>query len=153
MEPQAVAQAPSVEPAISWDNISEAETRRRFIDLLLREAGWDVLEKEGDIKSGKACIEVEVEGMPNPQGKGYADYVLFGPKHTPLAVIEAKRTSIDPVAGEHQAELYADCLGKGSTVWDSLKERSRHSIVWKICNCSNVDKVVPTSLTYQSIKI
>ena len=112
VEPQAVAQAPSVEPAISWDNISEAETRRRFIDLLLREAGWDVLEKEGDIKSGKACIEVEVEGMPNPQGKGYADYVLFGPKHTPLAVIEAKRTSIDPVAGEHQAELYADCLEK-----------------------------------------
>lgn len=112
MEETTVSEAPSVKPAISWDNISEAETRRRFIDLMLREAGWEVLDEEGDIQPGKACIEVEVEGMPNAEGKGYADYVLFGPDRKPLAVIEAKRTSIDPVAGEHQADLYADCLEK-----------------------------------------
>ena len=28
----------------------------------------------------------------------------------PLAVIEAKRSSIDPMKGSHQAKLYADCL-------------------------------------------
>ena len=39
-----VKAAPKVKPAISWDGISEAETRRRFIDLMLREAGWGVLD-------------------------------------------------------------------------------------------------------------
>lgn len=110
VDPSVISDAATVAPAVSWDNISEAETRRRFIDLLLREAGWDVLDTEGDIQPGKACIEVEVHGMPNNEGVGYADYVLFGPDRKPLAVIEAKRTSVEPTAGEHQAELYADCL-------------------------------------------
>lgn len=107
---EAVAKAPSVKAELSWGDISEAETRRRFIDLMLREAGWDVLESEGDIAPGKACIEVEVACMPNNAGKGYADYVLFGSDGKPLAVVEAKRTSKDANAGKHQAELYADGL-------------------------------------------
>lgn len=105
-----VSAAPSVAPEISWGDISEAETRRRFIDLMLREAGWELVETEGEAVGGKACVEIEVEGMPNATGKGYADYVLYGDNGKPLAVIEAKRTSKDPVVGKHQAELYADCL-------------------------------------------
>lgn len=93
-------------------DISEAETRKLYIDLMLKEAGWDVLETEGAIQPSKACIEVEVEGMPNNEGKGYCDYVLFGSNGLPLAVIEAKRTSVSPVKGKHQAELYAECLEK-----------------------------------------
>lgn len=112
VEPQMVEAAPAVKTDLSWGDISEAETRHRFIDLMLREAGWEVLETEGDIASSKACIEVEVEGMPNNTGKGYADYVLFGVDGKPLAVIEAKRTSKDANVGKHQAELYADCLEK-----------------------------------------
>ncbi len=93
-------------------DISEAETRKLYIDLMLKEADWDVLDTEGAIQPSKACIEVEVEGMPNAEGKGYCDYVLFGSNGLPLAVIEAKRTSVSPVKGKHQAELYADCLEK-----------------------------------------
>ena len=93
-------------------DISEAETRKLFIDLMLKEAGWEVLEIEGAIQPSKACIEVEVEGMPNHEGKGYCDYVLFGSNGLPLAVIEAKRTSVSPIKGKHQAELYAECLEK-----------------------------------------
>ncbi len=107
-----VAEASAVVPAVSWTGISEAETRRRFIDLMLREAGWEILNTEGDIQPSKACIEIEVHGMPNPSQVGYADYVLFGADGKPLAVIEAKRTSIEPEQGRHQAELYAECLEK-----------------------------------------
>ncbi len=92
--------------------LSEAETRQMFIDLLLKEAGWEVLTKEGVIMPAKAGIEIEVEGMPNNEGKGYCDYVLFGRNGKPLAVIEAKRTSKSEDVGKHQAELYADCLEK-----------------------------------------
>ncbi|MDO4948199.1 MAG: DEAD/DEAH box helicase family protein [Fibrobacter sp.] len=93
-------------------DISEAETRKLYIDLMLREAGWNVLDVEGTVKPSKACIEVEVEGMPNEHGIGYADYVLFGANGLPLAVVEAKKTTVSPLKGKHQAELYADCLEK-----------------------------------------
>lgn len=86
--------------------ISEAVTRRVYIDLLLKEAGWS------DLREGKD-IEFEVEGMPvstNPSGKGFVDYVLWGDNGLPLAVVEAKRAMLDSRKGKHQAVLYADCL-------------------------------------------
>ncbi|SHH43183.1 type I restriction enzyme, R subunit [Fibrobacter sp. UWH9] len=92
--------------------LSEAETRRIYIELMLREAGWDILDTEGTVKPSKACIEVEVDGMPNEHKIGYADYVLFGANGLPLAVVEAKKASVSPIKGKHQAELYADCLEK-----------------------------------------
>lgn len=107
---EAVEDKTPVQPIES--DISEAETRRLYIDLMLKEAGWEVLSTEGAIQPSKACIEVEVEGMPNNEGIGYCDYVLFGSNGLPLAVIEAKRTSVSPLKGKHQAELYADCLEK-----------------------------------------
>jgi type I restriction enzyme R subunit len=50
--------------------------------------------------------------MPNNQGKGFVDYVLWGDDGIPLALNEAKRTKRDPRVGQRQAELYADCLEK-----------------------------------------
>ena len=79
----------------------EAETRDKFIDLLLHEAGWQL-----DAKN----LEVEVTGMPNNQGKGFVDYVLWGDDGQPLALTEAKRTRKDATVGQQQAKLYADCL-------------------------------------------
>lgn len=106
-----VVKAPEPVVEIACD-ISEAETRKMYIDLMLKEAGWDILTTEGAVQPLKACIEVEVKGMPNSQETGYVDYVLFGGNGKPLAVVEAKRTSVSPIKGKHQAELYADCLEK-----------------------------------------
>lgn len=83
---------------------SEAETRKAFIDVLLKEAGWS-------LDQGKN-YEVEVSGMPNNEGKGFVDYVLWGDDGKPLALIEAKRTTKSPSVGQQQAKLYADCLEK-----------------------------------------
>lgn len=91
---------------------SEAITRKYIIDDMLMEAGWDLLEEKGKVQGGKACIEVEVDGMPTTSGKGYADYVLFSRGGKPLAVIEAKATCRAITEGRHQATLYADCLEK-----------------------------------------
>ncbi|MEE1175502.1 MAG: DEAD/DEAH box helicase family protein, partial [Paludibacteraceae bacterium] len=102
----------STDPVVEMDcpDLSEDDTRKMFINLMLKEAGWEVMEKEGLIQPLKACIEIEVDGMPTTSKKGYADYVLFGSNGKPLAVVEAKRTSKSPDTGKHQAELYADCL-------------------------------------------
>jgi type I restriction enzyme R subunit len=90
--------------------ISEAETRKMFIDMMLKEAGWTVEQRKNNVMPSRACIEIQLEGMPNAQGVGYADYVLFGADCRPLAVIEAKKTSVDPIVGRNQAKLYAECI-------------------------------------------
>lgn len=87
---------------------SEAETRTAYIDLLLREVGWEV-------PSASVIEEMELEGVQrnaSRTGLGYADYVLMGDDGLPLAVIEAKRTTIDPEQGKYQAEDYANVLEK-----------------------------------------
>ncbi len=81
---------------------SEAATRDYFIDLLLKEAGWQLDPKKN--------FEIEVAGMPNEQGKGFVDYVLWGDDGKPLALVEAKRTKKGAKEGQQQAKLYADCL-------------------------------------------
>jgi type I restriction enzyme R subunit len=82
---------------------NEATTRDRLIDLLLAESGWT------DLKDGRD-LEYRVEPMPNEQGHGFADYVLWGADGLPLAVVEAKRTRRSPSEGQQQAKLYADAL-------------------------------------------
>ena len=81
---------------------NESKTRRLIIDLALQRAGW-TLDRKHD-------REYEVTGMPNASGLGYADYVLWGDDGKPLAVVEAKKTTVDPAVGRQQAKLYADCL-------------------------------------------
>lgn len=111
-------------------DISEFETRKQFIDLDLKIAGWDIT----NIRE-----EVEVKGMPNTQEIGHVDYVLYGENGKPLAVVEAKRTSKDAKIGQQQAKLYADCLekeyaqrpiiyytnGKEIYMWDDLSYPER----------------------------
>ncbi|GGJ61312.1 DEAD/DEAH box helicase [Anoxybacillus voinovskiensis] len=84
------------------DELSEYETRKKYIDLDLKLAGWEF---KKDV-----VVEYPVVGMPNQEGVGYVDYVLFGDNGKPLAVIEAKRTTADPNKGKQQAKLYADCM-------------------------------------------
>lgn len=88
--------------AFKVSDISEYETRKKYIDLELKLAGWDF---ETNIQE-----ELKLQGMPNNKQEGYADYVLFGKNGLPLAVVEAKRTSVDPKIGQNQAKLYADCI-------------------------------------------
>lgn len=88
------------------EDLSEFATRKRFIDVDLREMGWKLEGVDADVQ-----VEYEVDGMAGKAGqKGYADYVLFGKDGLPLAVVEAKRASKAPNNGWKQAILYADCL-------------------------------------------
>ena len=88
------------------DDLTEFETRKKFIDVDLKEMGWQFDGPEADVQE-----EYPVEDMAGVVGQpGFVDYVLFGKDGLPLAVIEAKRTSRDPNDGRTQAVQYADCL-------------------------------------------
>ncbi len=84
------------------DTLSEAQTRKKYIDVALKEAGWTM--------GSNVTEEEPVTGMPNATGTGYVDYVLWGRDNLPLAVVEAKKASVDAMTGSQQAKLYADCL-------------------------------------------
>ena len=71
---------------------------RMILDRKLREAGWDLEDKN----------QVSTEELSK---KGRADYLLKDRRGRPLAVIEAKRFSIDPEIAKSQALTYAKDLG------------------------------------------
>ena len=84
--------------------LSEYSTRKIYIDAMLLDAGW----REGT----DWLNEVKLKGLPTKSGEGFADYVLYDDAHIPLAVVEAKRTCVDVVAGRKQASDYADAIEK-----------------------------------------
>ncbi len=95
---------PSNKPDLKVEDLSEFQTRKMFIDEDLKTLGWR-------IDQVQVVEEYKVDGMEGIPGKtGYIDYVLFGKDGSPLAVVEAKKTTKDPNVGKQQAVLYADCL-------------------------------------------
>jgi type I restriction enzyme R subunit len=70
---------------------------RIVIDRLLREAQWDI--------ENKAQVSTE-----EPAKDGRADYLLKNTRTQPMAIVEAKRFSIDPYSAKKQAESYARSL-------------------------------------------
>ena len=91
-------------------HFNEETTRQRLIDTQLADAGWDI--GSSGVDTDEVTQEHEVDHQPTDSGKGYADYVLWDDNGKPLAVIEAKKTSVDAERGRKQAELYADGLEK-----------------------------------------
>ncbi len=85
-------------------DMTEAQTRKAYIDTMLQDAGWE--------RGANWVDEYPIDEMPNKSGFGYADYVLLGDNGLPLAVIEAKRTSVNVEKGRQQAVLYANFLEK-----------------------------------------
>jgi type I restriction enzyme R subunit len=85
-------------------DLNEAETRKKLIDIMLKDAGWDVSNKE------LVKLELPLENHKEAGKKGYVDYVLFDKKGKPIAVVEAKKTSVDPIIGRQQAVEYANTI-------------------------------------------
>ncbi|CCG40423.1 DEAD/DEAH box helicase family protein [Magnetospirillum molischianum] len=101
----AKAQGQRVADVLKFD---EATTRHRLIDVALADVGWTVGANGAD--TADVGQEVELRDQPTDSGTGFADYVLWDEDGKPLAVIEAKKTSVDSEMGRKQAELYANAL-------------------------------------------
>ena len=107
---------------------TEAQTRSELIDDDLAKAGWDVR------NSQLVGIEIPVEGF-DPSAwhqlerelrqirerekikeihlpAGISDYVLYRENGEILAVVEAKKTSIDPRLAQAQTEFYVTQIEK-----------------------------------------
>lgn len=99
---------------------SEAQARIT-INKLLEEAGWRFLPDERGRKENIICehrvtkkvfapnvdLGADFERAPD----GFVDYVLLNTDGRAVAVVEAKKESIDPLTAKEQARAYAESLG------------------------------------------
>lgn len=94
---------------------SETQTRAELINMQLARSGWfgsrfSIIEEaplsvtEDQLPYGYDSVNNKTERL------GFADYFLLGTDGKPLAVVEAKRTSRDPLAGKRQAEDYTESI-------------------------------------------
>jgi type I restriction enzyme R subunit len=88
--------------------MNEAKTRKEIIDGRLKQAGWNVgdrtqVAEEFDIIVDSNLVQ---EAATPYAGRQYSDYVLLGKDGKPLAVVEAKKSSVDANVGKEQAKQY-----------------------------------------------
>ncbi|HQV86845.1 MAG TPA: DEAD/DEAH box helicase family protein [Chitinophagaceae bacterium] len=85
---------------------NEKLTRKEIIDNRLKQAGWNVTDRTQVIEEFDIHLTVVEEPATPYAGHQYSDYVLIGKDGKPLAVVEAKKTSVDAALGREQAKQY-----------------------------------------------
>ena len=85
---------------------NEKLTRKEIIDTRLKQAGWNVTDRTQVIEEFDIHLTVVEEPTTPYAGHQFSDYVLLGKNGKPLAVVEAKKTSVDAAIGREQAKQY-----------------------------------------------
>ena len=85
---------------------NEKLTRKEIIDNRLKQADWNVTDRTQVIEEFDIHLTVVEEPSTPYAGHQYSDYVLLGKDGKPLAVVEAKKTSVDAALGREQAKQY-----------------------------------------------
>lgn len=87
---------------------NEKQTRKEIIDNRLKQAGWNVTDRTQVIEEFFISVDNNVVNEPTTSySSEFSDYVLLGKDGKPLAVVEAKKSSVDARIGEEQAKQYA----------------------------------------------
>ena len=86
--------------------ISEERTRKEMIDPQLEKAGWYLHDHS------KVKIEIPVDGYDAEPWNGVTDYCLYRENGEVLAVVEAKKTSVDVRLAQAQLEYYVKEIEK-----------------------------------------
>jgi type I restriction enzyme, R subunit len=97
---------------------NEKLTRKEIINNRLKQAGWNVTDPTQVIEEFDIHLTVVEEPATPYAGHQYSDYVLLGRDGKPLAVVEAKKTSVDAAIGREQAKQY--CSNIQSTLTGEL---------------------------------
>lgn len=95
---------------------TENLTRKEIIDVRLKQAGWNVADHTQVIEEFDILVDKNLaEKAPTPySGHQFSDYVLLGKDGKALAVIEAKKTSVDAAIGREQAKQYCHNIQKST---------------------------------------
>tara|TARA_Y100000310_G_scaffold330086_1_gene401122 strand:+ start:76 stop:993 length:918 start_codon:yes stop_codon:yes gene_type:complete len=96
--------------------MDEKETRQKLIDVQLKEANWkkDYIKDEvNSVKSNfKTKKYIYFSGAIEKGKDRFIDYLLLAEDNSPLAIIEAKKSSVSFYKGRIQAETYMKDIEK-----------------------------------------
>jgi type I restriction enzyme, R subunit len=98
------------------NKLTEKQTREQLIDESLKRTGWKkeyVKEEVNSIKSNFKTKEYRLfDGNVEKGVDKFIDYLLLDENKSPLAIIEAKKTSIEVEKGEIQSKTYQEDIAK-----------------------------------------
>ncbi|MEE8423181.1 MAG: DEAD/DEAH box helicase family protein, partial [Thermodesulfobacteriota bacterium] len=100
--------------------MDEKKTREQLIDKQLEDVGWDEKYIKKEVNSVKSDFKnknyILFDGKVEKGVDRFADYILLAEDYSPLAIIEAKKYSVDPEKGRVQARTYAKDIEKQTEV-------------------------------------
>jgi len=107
---------------------NEEETRKRFIDKLLVQAGWGPIVGHTD---GRNYSRGAVEEYPTTSGP--SDYIIFS-SGKPLGAVEGKKVAVGPQNALRQAERYSRTLEGSPFLFDGYRVPFAYStngvVIW-----------------------
>jgi type I restriction enzyme, R subunit len=88
--------------------LKESQTRKEIIDSRLKQAGWNVDDRTQVVEEFDIIVDGnQVQEATTPyNGRQFSDYVLLAKDGNPLAVVEAKKSTVDANIGKEQAKQY-----------------------------------------------
>ena len=117
-------------------DLNELRARKEKIGVYLADQGWDVANcasviPEVDTKQSDFLAhsyKTVAETLKSDLESKYVDYLLLDGLGATLVIVEAKRTSKDPLIGQRQAEQYADDIKRqtGKDVPSSSRTATRY---------------------------
>jgi type I restriction enzyme R subunit len=87
---------------------NEKLTRKEIIDDRLKQAGWNVDDRTQVVEEFDIIVDSNMvqEAATPYAGRQFSDYVLLAKDGKPLAVVEAKKSTVDANIGKEQAKQY-----------------------------------------------
>lgn len=91
----------------------EQKTRKEIIDHHLIQAGWNISDRTQVVEEFSIAVDSDISADPMVgYGLQFSDYILLGKDGKPLAVVEAKKSSIDANIGKEQAKQFCHYIQK-----------------------------------------
>jgi type I restriction enzyme R subunit len=87
---------------------NEKLTRKEIIDDRLKQAGWNIDDRTQVVEEFDIIVDSNMvqEAATPYAGRQFSDYVLLAKDGKPLAVVEAKKSTVDANIGKEQAKQY-----------------------------------------------
>ncbi len=87
---------------------NEKLTRKEIIDNRMKQAGWNVDDRTQVVEEFDIIVDSNMvqEAATPYAGRQFSDYVLLAKDGKPLAVVEAKKSTVDANIGKEQAKQY-----------------------------------------------
>ncbi len=135
-------------------DLSEKETRQEIIDPQLADAGWlkrYVKEEVNSLKSNfKTKDYIFLSEEIEKEKDRFIDYLLLGENNAPLAIIEAKRSSVSIDKGRIQAQTYMKDIEKQTG--ERLPIFLTNGNKWFFIDQEGIERKISKPFTQQDLK-